>query len=136
MVFQLHHGGPGALKAAHRALHVQGIAKAGVAVHDHRRAHPLGDAGQRVLHLAEGGQADVGAAQPGVGDRGARQVQGLKTGLLGHQRAQGVKNAGGQQGFRLGQPGFECVHGRHCVTAVCAAILPPATALSRPLPDR
>ena len=136
LVFELHHGGPGALKAAYRALHVERIAKAGVAVDDDRGVHPLGDARQRVCHLAEGGQADVGAAKPGVGDRGARQVQGLKAGLLGHQRAQGVKDAGRQQGLGLTQPRFQCAHGRHCVTAVCAAIEPPATALSRPLPDK
>ena len=52
-------------------------------------------------HLAEGGQADVGAAQPGVGDRRARQVQRLEAGLLGDQRRQRVVDARGQQHPRL-----------------------------------
>jgi hypothetical protein len=66
--------------------------------------HALGDARQRVLHLGEGRQADVGAAQPGVGDRRARQVQRLEAGLLGDQGGQRVVDAGGQQRLRLGQP--------------------------------
>jgi hypothetical protein len=38
LVLQLDHRGAGALEAAHRALHVQRIAEAGVGVDDHRHA--------------------------------------------------------------------------------------------------
>ena len=57
-------------------------------------AHAFGDARQRVGHFGEGGQADVGAAEPRVGDRRARQVQRLEAGLLGDQRRQRVVDAG------------------------------------------
>jgi hypothetical protein len=136
LVLELDHRGAGALQAAHRALHVERVAEAGVGIDDDRHGHALGDARQRVLHLGEGGQAHVGAAQPGVGDRRARQVQRLEAGLLGDQRGQRVVDAGGQQRLRLGQPGLERVHGFTIPFAVSAAMAPPATALSRPLPER
>jgi hypothetical protein len=68
LVFELNHGRTGALEGAHRALGVQGVAKAGIGIDDHRQLHPLGDAREAVSHLGGGGQADIGAAQSGVGD--------------------------------------------------------------------
>ena len=94
LVLNLDHGGACALKAAHGALGVEGVAEAGVGIDDDGRAHALGDAGQGVFHLGVGGQAHVGAAQPRVGNGSARQVQRLKARLLRHQGAQGVVHAG------------------------------------------
>ncbi|MNS99289.1 hypothetical protein D3C72_1336880 [compost metagenome] len=108
LVFQLDHRGARAFKAAHRALRVQRIAKARVGIHDDRRGHALGDPRQRVLHFRIGGQADVRAPQPGVGDGRARQVQRVKTRLLGDERRQGIVDAGGQHGAG-GQLRFQCL---------------------------
>ena len=51
LVLQLHHGRARALEAAHCALHVDGVAKTGVGVHDHGCVHAFGDTRQCVLHF-------------------------------------------------------------------------------------
>jgi hypothetical protein len=117
LVFQLDHRGAGALEGTHRALRVQRIAEAGVGVDDHRQRHALGDARQRVFHLGGGGQPDVGAAQPRVGDGRARQVQRLEAGLLGDQCRQRVVDARGQQRRGLCQSLFQ----RHAVSSSARA---------------
>ncbi len=106
LVFQLDHGRARALKAAHGALHIQRVAKAGVGIDDDGRGHPLSDARQRVLHLGKGGQANVGAGQARVGDGRAREVQRLKARLLGHQRGERVVHAGSQHCAGLGESVF------------------------------
>ena len=103
LVFQLDHGGARALEGAHRALHVQRVAVAGVAVDDHRQRHAVGDARQHVGGFAGGGQAHVRAAELGVGHGTAGQVQRLEAGLLGQEGAERVIHAGGQQRARLAQ---------------------------------
>jgi len=87
LVFQLNHGRTRALKTLHRAHDVKRIAKSGVGIDDDRQAHALGDAGKGVSHFGVGGQAYVGAAQPGVGNGCSGQVQSLKARLLRNQRA-------------------------------------------------
>ena len=155
LVFNLQHGGAGLLESAHGAHGVERVAKAGVGVHDDRNADALGDAGQGVGHFGGGGQADVGAAQPRVGNRRAGQVERFKAGLLGDQGGEGVVDPGGQQDLGLLQTLFECdghvvpiakkylkneqakaQAAASCAAAVPAATQPPPTALSRPLPDR
>ena len=69
LVFDLDHRGPGALKVTHGALGVERIAKARVGIDDDRDVHPVGDVGQGLRHFGGGRQADVRAAQAGIGDR-------------------------------------------------------------------
>jgi hypothetical protein len=97
LVLELDHGRTGALEAAHRALHVERVAEAGVGVDDHRHAHAFGDARQRLLDFREGRQADVAAAEPGVGDRRTREIERLEAGLLGDERRERVVDAGREQ---------------------------------------
>jgi hypothetical protein len=52
LVLQLNHGGARPFEALDRAHHVQGVSKARVGVDDHRHRHALGDARERLLHLA------------------------------------------------------------------------------------
>ena len=68
LVFQLDHGGTCPLKPFDRAHHIKRVAKTCVSIHDDRQTDTLGDAGQRVGHLGEGGQTNVRAAQSGVGN--------------------------------------------------------------------
>ena len=72
LVFNLNHGGTRTFKVAHRALHVEGIPKARIGIHNDWHAHAVGDIGQCVGHLAGCGQANVRAAQAGVGNGRAR----------------------------------------------------------------
>jgi hypothetical protein len=59
LVFQLQHGRACALEAAHRALHVQRVAVAGVGVNDDGQLHPFSDARQHLGGFGGGGQAHV-----------------------------------------------------------------------------
>jgi len=104
LVLQLHHGRAGALERAHRALRVQGVAEAGIAVHDDGQRDPFRDARERVGHLGRRGQSDIGAAEARVGDGGAREVQGLEAGLFRNEGGERVVNAGGEDGGRGLQP--------------------------------
>ncbi|MNV56391.1 hypothetical protein D3C71_1486710 [compost metagenome] len=113
LVFQLDHGRARPLEAAHGALRVQRIAKAGIGIDDDGRGHPFGNAGQRVFDLGVRGQADVRAAQARIGDGRAGQVQRAKARLFGHQRRQGVVDAGSQHGAR-GQLCFQVLL-LHCI---------------------
>ena len=134
LVLDLDHRRAGALERPHRPLHVERVAEAGVGVDDHRHAHALGDERERLLDLGGGREPDVGPAEPGVGDRGAGEVQRLEAGLFGDERRKRVVDTRHEQRPRLRETLLQ-VHRNHSL-AVFAAMKPPATALSNPLPER
>ena len=68
LVLDLDRGGARALEQPDRPLDVQRIAVAGVGVDDDRRRHALADMGERIGDLAHRDEADVGPAEPGIGD--------------------------------------------------------------------
>ena len=73
----------GALEQAHRARHVERIAVAGIRIDDEMAANAIADQSNRVGHLAHRNEADVGAAEPGIGNAGPRDIDRGEPGPLG-----------------------------------------------------
>ena len=105
LVLELDGVGAGALEQTHGALDIERIAVAGVGVDDEMRADAVADQRQRLDHLAHADEADVGPAEPRVGDGRAGDVERLEAGLLGDQRRQRIVDAGRDQDRRAAPGG-------------------------------
>ena len=112
LVLELDRVGAGALELADRAHHIERVAVAGVGIDDQVRADPVANERQRIDHLGHGDEADVGAAEPGVGDGRAGDIERREPGLARDQRGERIvdprRNHDGlaaearAQGFRVG----------------------------------
>ena len=105
LVLDLDRVGAGALEQADGALDIEGIAVAGVGIDDQMCAHAVADQRDGFHHLAHAHQADVGPAEPGIGDAGARDVKRVEPGLLCDQRCERVIDAGRDEDRRAGETG-------------------------------
>ena len=97
LVLDLHGGGAGAFEQAHRALHVERIAEAGVDVDDERQGAHVADPRRGLGELGHGQEPKVGHAELRVGDAGAGQIDRLVAEILDNARNQRVGGAGHQQ---------------------------------------
>ena len=78
LVLELDRAGAGALEQPHGALDVERVAVAGVGVDDQMGVDAVADQRDGVDDLAHGDEADVGAAEPRVGDRRAGDIERLE----------------------------------------------------------
>jgi len=93
LILELDRVGAGLLKAAHRAHDIERVAIAGVGVDDQVRIDAVADQRQRIGDLAHADEADIRPPEPGVGDRGARDIERGEPGLGGDQCGEGVIDA-------------------------------------------
>ncbi len=107
LVLDLQRGGAGAFVDPHGALGVQRVAEAVVGVDDHRQVGAVADQRHRVGHLRERGQADIGPAQPGIGDRGAGEIQRLEPRVRRKRGGQRVVDARRDEDTLLMEAGGE-----------------------------
>ena len=78
LIFEVEPRGASPLQLLHRAADAKRRAKAGVGVDQQRQLVPAGDPSRLFANLAETGDAEIGEAERGVGDAGARKVEGAK----------------------------------------------------------
>ncbi len=107
LVLELDRGGAGALELAHGAHDVERIAVAGVGIDHEMRIDAVADQRQRLRHLGHGDEADVGPAEPGVGDRGAGDIERREARLRGDQRGERIVHAGRHDDGLAGKTGAE-----------------------------
>ena len=103
LILELDGVGAGAFEQAHRTLDVERIAITGVGVDHEMSADPVADQADGIDHLAQADEADVGPAEPRIGDGRARDVHRLEAGLLGDQRGQRIVDARRDQDGRTRQ---------------------------------
>ena len=108
LVLELDHGCTRPLKLPHRALGVERVAKSSVRIHNDGQTHALTHQPNRLRDFAGRHQTHITSTQTGVSNRSPRQIQSLKTRLLGHQSAQCVINTGGQQDLGAPESVLEC----------------------------
>ena len=102
LILDLDSRGTEALQHAYRALHIQGVAEAGVSIDDDGQADALTDPSHHVGDLIEADQTNVRASQLGIGYRRARDIDGFKSRLLDQQGRERIIGPGGQnRGPRL-----------------------------------
>ena len=94
---------PGIFVAAHRVLHVQRPAKAGIRIGDQRCAGALRHLRRPADHIGIGGIARIGLAQIGGGDAIAGHVNGMKAHAVGRAGRDQIKNTGRQDKFTVSQ---------------------------------
>ena len=104
LVLDLDRGDARRLVAAHRALHVQQPAIAGVGVGDQRRVDHRADHLGAAHHVGIGREARVGQAEHRGGRAIAGHVERRKAHLVGDPRRDAVVDAGRQDELALGQP--------------------------------
>ena len=75
LVLELDRAGASAFEDADRAYDVKCVAVAGIGVHDQMSVDAVADQRQRVGHLAHRDEADIGPAEPSIGDRGAGDIE-------------------------------------------------------------
>ena len=92
------------LVAAHRALHVQQAAVAGVGVGDQRRVDHRADHLGAAHHVGIGREARVGQAEHRGGRAVAGHVERREAHAVGDARRDAVVDAGRQDELALGQP--------------------------------
>ena len=97
--------GAGALEQAHRALDIERIAVAGVGIDNEMGRDAVADQRDCIDHLGHADQADVGPAEPRIGDGRAGDIERLETGLFGDQRGKRVVDARRDQDRRARQAG-------------------------------
>ena len=105
LVLDLDRVGARALEQAHGALDIERIAVAGVGVDHEMRAHAVADQRDGLDHLVHADQADVGAAEPRIGDGRAGDIERLEAGLLRDQRGERVVDARRDQDRRAREAG-------------------------------
>ena len=115
LVLDLDGVGAGALQQPHGALDIERIAVAGVGIDDEMRADAVADQRDRLDHLVHADEADVGPAEPRIGDRRAGDVERLEAGAFGDQRGERVVDARRDQDRRAREAGSAGCF-RSCVT--------------------
>ena len=105
LILDLDRVGAGALQKAHGALHIERIAVAGVGVDNEMCADAVADQRDGLHHLAHPDQADIGTAEPRIGDAGAGDVERFEARALGDERGQRIVHAGGDQDRRASETG-------------------------------
>ena len=73
---------PARSRQAHGALHVEGVAVAGVGVDDERRGDPVADQRHRFHDLVHGDEADIRPPEARIGNPRAGHVERLESGPL------------------------------------------------------
>jgi hypothetical protein len=111
LVLDLDGAGARTLEQPHRARDVEGVAVAGVGIDHQRGCNPVADQRDGVRHLGHRHEADVGAAQPRVGDGRAGHVERGETGLRGQRGGECVVHARGDNDRLLAKP--RCKGRRH-----------------------
>ena len=81
LVLELDRVGAGALELADRAHDIERVAVAGVGIDDQVRVDAVADQRQRLGDLGHADEADVGPAEPGVGDGRAGDIERGEPGL-------------------------------------------------------
>ena len=94
---------PDLTRSRDRARDVERRAPAGVGVDQQRQVGRRGDAPDVLADVVEAGDAEVRQPERGVGDAGARQVDGAEAGPLRQQRRVGVDGADDLQRVLGGQ---------------------------------
>jgi hypothetical protein len=116
LVFELDAVGARALQGAHCVVGVEGIAKAGVGVHDQRQLHGVADAGGVVGDVGEAHEGLVGQAEPHVGNASAGDVNGLEAQVCHHAGREGVERAGHDDAAAGMGQGLELLFGVHGIS--------------------
>jgi hypothetical protein len=107
LVLELDRGRSRPLEQPDRPLHVQRVAVAGVGVDDDGRLDAFAHMRERVRDFARRDKADVGSAQPRVGDRGPGEVKRLEAGRCGERGRQRVIDAGREDDAALRDTRFQ-----------------------------
>jgi hypothetical protein len=97
LVLELDSGGADALERAHGVPHVDRVAEAGVGIDDERQGGGIGDRPGRPREVRQGSEADIGHAEPGIGEAGAGQVDRLEAEILDDARPERVGGARHQE---------------------------------------
>ena len=95
------------LEQPHCPLHVESVAVTGVGVDNNRRLDAFANLGERVGDFARRHKADVGAAEPGVGDCRAGEIERLEPGGSSERGSQRIVDAGRHHDAVLSDPRFE-----------------------------
>ena len=93
LVFEMNGGHAGGLIFPHRALHIQGIAIAGIGIADNRNVHGVGDIAGVGGHFGHGQQPHIGET-PFRRRAGSGHIYGVKADGFGNAGVQGVHNKG------------------------------------------
>ncbi len=118
LVFEVHAAGAGTAHLAGRAGNVESRAPTGVGIDEQRQFGRTGDAAHVFADVVETGDAEIGKAEGGIRDAGARQVQSAKPGTLRQQSAVRVDCADDLQGslFCHGCPQPGASRNRHSLS--------------------
>jgi hypothetical protein len=107
LILELDCIGAGAFEQPHRALDIERIAVAGVGVDNEMRIDAVADQRHRLRDFGQTDEADVRAPEPRIGDRRARDIKRLETGLFGDQRRERIIDARRDENRRARQASAE-----------------------------
>ncbi len=86
LILQMQSRGTGARELPNGARNAECAAEAGIRIDQQWQGAGGGDAADLLADIIQGGHAQIRQPEGTVGDPGARQVQGTKSGLRGQQR--------------------------------------------------
>ena len=105
LILELDRVGAGAFEFVHCADHIERVAVTVVAIDDEMRADTLADQRQRLGDLGHADEPDVGAPEPRIGDRRARDIKRGESGLGRDQGGERVVDAGRHHDWFAGESG-------------------------------